>query len=186
MNEHIVADFRFWDEQELLTVTEIGWLWCGLEPPRQGRMYWRSEGPPLRPTDPPLSKAEIITYKILEANKDPADPLKKVEDHPRQIVGHTTFRRADLRDWAKRNGYQPLFLFPELRPENQAGLTLDGALSIMAVLAKIVDSRWTAGANAPNKAIKKVVDAAQLLGVQLTDEMVSKYLKISINKYFSP
>lgn len=53
------------------------------------------------------------------------------------------YARHDLRAWAERREYPPpLFLFPELRPEKQSGLSLEGALAIIDALARLVYKEW--------------------------------------------
>ena len=185
MTDKIPADLAFWDEQELLTTNEIAWLWCGLEPPKQGRMYWSGEGLPGRPPDPPLSRAEIIVHAILSANKDPSDPLKQVDSHSEKINGTIAFRRADLRAWAERQGFKPLFLFPELRPENQTGLSLEGALQVIAALARAVNSRWNPGQTAPYGMVKGLTEVAANLNLRLDRNTIGKYLKVAGNKNIS-
>jgi len=93
-----------------------------------------------------------------------------------------SFCRSDLRDWAERNGYKPLFLFPELRPLSQAGLSLNGALQMIAAMATALDRRWTPGRQAPHGMAKKIVEAAGVLGLQLNRNSVGKYLRESGNK----
>jgi len=166
------ADLDFWDGQDLLTVSEIAWLWCGLEPPKQGRMYWTSEGRPERPPDPPLSRAEIIQFELLSSNKDPNDLLKAVDNHPRKIVGTIAFLRSDLRAWAERQGYQPLFLFPELRPEKQSGLSLGGALAVVDALARLAHPTWDS-----DKRAYGLIPRIQQAGCNLDRRQIGNYLK---------
>ncbi len=172
MNDKMLADLEFWDKQELLTISEITWLWCGLEPPKQGRMYWTSEGPPGHPPDPPLSRTESILHDLLMSNKDPNDPLKNVDHHPSKIVGVITFRRSDLRDWAKRKGHQPLFLFPELRPKKESGLSLEGALRVIDALARLVHPNWDSDRRAYGLAPR-----IEQAGCNLERKQIGNYLK---------
>jgi hypothetical protein len=137
------ADFDFWDKIPLLTMNEIGWLWCELEPPAQRRIMYRDDT--TRPPNPPLSRVEIILHEITLSNKDASDPLKECKSHPLRVQagGIMSFLRVDLRAWAERKGYQPLFLFPDLRTQARNSLNLDGALQIInALLSSETLIKW--------------------------------------------
>lgn len=182
MNDHQLADLEYWDRRELLTVSEIAWLWCGLEPPRQGRMYWKSEGPPPPPPYPPFSRAETIVHELLVANKDPRDPLTQVDNHPDKIVGVTAFLRADVRAWAERNGYRPAFLFPEIRKEKpMSGKREETYLTLIAALLLRLDDEDSE--LAPYALARKLIDSATSAGLETRDEDTYAPILIKAKKF---
>lgn len=180
-----VANLDFWDKIDLLTLSEIGWLWCELDPPKQWRSRWADEGPPPRPDEPPSSEVEIIIHEILRSNMNPSDPLKENNTHPERIVGTISFLRVDLRAWAERKGYQPLFLFPELRASEKNSLSLDSALQIInAILSSETPIKWGKGKDGKPPTDRELTYglAAKIeIGCNLDRKSIGKYLKEVIN-----
>lgn len=128
-----IVDWAFWDSVDLFTTHEIVWLWCGIDPPDDDKR-------------PPAMGARIS--KALRNELDSKQP----EILPKEAVSgeqwYWKYTRHDLRAWAERHEYQPLFLFPELRPEKQSGLSLEGALAVIDALARLAYPKWDSGQRA--------------------------------------
>ena len=136
-----------------------------------------------RPPNPPLSKIEIILHEISFSNKNTSDPLKECKDHPLRVQasGAISFLRIDLRAWAERKGYQPLFLFPELRTQARNSLNLDGALKIInALLSNETPIKWGKGKDGKPPTDRELTYglAAKIeIGCNLDRKAIGKYLK---------
>lgn len=180
MSEYRPADLAFWDSVNIFSIHEVAWLWCELDPPEHKDIP--TSDPHLRHqallSSPKLpSKGARVQKAILRDRQ-----LKPTED---EEGWPGDYHRADLRAWAERQGYAPLFLFPELRPEKPAGLSLEGALHVIAALARAVDSRWNPGQNAPHGMAKRLVEVAGNLNLRLDRNTIGKYLKAAGNKNIS-
>lgn len=155
------ANFAFWDTVHDFDSREIGWLWCGLEPPG---------------TNKSGQTLPAMGYRILQ---DIEDALKKG-----QLARARRYSRSALHDWAESHSlFRPRFLFPPA--PTRTDLTLDTALEIIAILAKAADARWTPNKDAPHGMIKKLTEAAVPLGLQLHRNTISNYLKEDGKKIIS-
>lgn len=182
MRDYLPANFNFWDSVNIFDFDEASWLWCGLEPPGGENpvlaFHHAIHGHQVSQSRPVLpAMGQRIYNLILAEMKNPERKLNLVNES-----GMPGLTRDQLRNWASGFSYRPLFLFPELRPENQAGLSLDGALLVIAALSTALDKRWKPGASLPYGMAAKITAAANLIGLQLNRNTISKYLKEAGNK----
>ncbi len=183
--EYRPINFESWDTVNSFTLEEIPWLWCGLEPPASPsplhlfNTMITTKAPVQLPPKPP-AMGERISLEIAQEHKNP-NPRLKLSIYE----GVHGYSRADLRNWAAEKAFKPPFLFPELRPGKQAGITLDGALAVIAALARTADPRWYPGQHVPHGMAKKITGSAALLGLQLDRNSIGKYLKEAGNKIIS-
>lgn len=143
------VNFAYWDTVSEFLQQEIGWLWCGLEPP----------GPQGKSTNPailPMMGQRVIAEMNAAIKKKEFPVLSR---YPRGV----------LRDWAEQQNYQPSFLFPELRAQARNSLNLDDALQIIDALASM-QKRYGL--------ITKIEQAIQQAGGNLNRNSISKYLKV--------
>lgn len=165
------AQFAYWDTIHEFSTFEIGWLWCALEPPTPNR--W----PPI-PNSPPPPPIPAMGSRIMEAIRTADPPLPAC---PYWRNGYAVYSRAALRSWAESySAHRPRFLFP---PTSTTDLNLETALKVIAALAHTVDRRWQPGQpRAPHGLTPKLLKSADLLGLQLDRNLISKYLKAAENK----
>lgn len=162
-----LANLDFWDTVNLFNLSQIAWLWCGLEPPVEND------------DDDELPDAPVLGERVR------SKLTRMMFNHCFPIYGFK-LHRVDLREWAKKHTYKPMFLFPELRPpEKQAGLSMDVSLQVIAALAKAMDPRWNPGRSAPHGMVKRLTEVAGSLGLQLDRNTIGKYLKEAGNKNIS-
>lgn len=171
MSEHQpLANLCFWDTVNQFNLDQIAWLWCGLEPPVQNDDD-DDEEPPYAPV-----LGERIRSELFRRMRNDCFPIYK----------GFKLHRVDLREWAKKHTYKPMFLFPELRPpEKQAGLSMDVALQVIAALAKAMEPRWNPGQPAPHGMVKRLTEVAGILSLRLDRNTIGKYLKEAGNKNIS-
>lgn len=179
MTEYRSADLAFWDSVDVFSIHEVAWLWCELDPLEDTHIATSDlhlhQALRFSPNLP--SKGARVQRAISRDYQ-----LKRTND---EYGWAGKYHRADLRAWAERQGYTPLFLFPELRPENQAGLSLEGALQVIAALARAVDPRWKPGQPAPHGMVKRLTEVAGNLNLRLDRNTIGKYLKVAGNKNIS-
>lgn len=155
MSEHRpIVDWAFWDSVDLFTTHEITWLWCGLEPPANNKR-------------PPAMGGRISKALLDDLNNNQHEIIPKG-----RVYEGLQYARHDLRAWAKRHEYQPLFLFPELRPEKQSGLSLEGALTVIDALARLAYPKWDSGQRAYGLTPK-----IEQAGCNLDRKQIGNYLK---------
>lgn len=94
------ANFAYWDTVSKFHSNEIGWLLCGLEPPRKH---------PSAALPPALPQMGNKMLKDMAAAIR-AGTLPRMTYYPREM----------LRAWVENySDYRPLFLFPDMREKNR-------------------------------------------------------------------
>lgn len=156
------ANFAFWDTVSDFDTNDIGYLWCGIEPP--SKFKWAD-----------LPKMGVIALRTLQAAiKNGELPPAPTQSYPRDT----------LRTWVENYSlYRPRFLFPP--PPARTDLTLETALELIVILAKAADPRWIPGQDLPHGMGKKLGDVADRLGLQCHRNTIGKYLKAAGNKNIS-
>lgn len=109
---HPAANFAYWSTVDRFTLTEAGWLWCGLEPPADGLEFMPLLGKgiaphPVIPNLPAMGQraARAMWLDIKESR------LVILTDHPDPRY---RIPREYLRAWAIQHGpWRPRFLFPD-------------------------------------------------------------------------
>ena len=156
------ANFAYWDTVHEFLQQEIGWLWCGLEPPGpQGK----SSTPAILPMMGKRIFAEINA--AIQKGQFPSPSLYP-RGYPRDV----------LRSWAEQQNYQPSFLYPELRSQAQSSLNLDGALQIIDALAGMIrQEKWREGTE--REAVYGFAKTIEESGCNLPAKLIGKYLKLA-------
>ena len=152
------ANFAYWDTVHEFLQQEIGWLWCGLEPP----------GPQGKSSTPAI--LPMMGQRIF-ADMNAAIKKKELSAMPR-------YPRDVLRSWAEQQNYQPSFLYPELRSQAQSSLNLDGALQIIDALAGMIrQEKWREGTE--REAVYGFAKTIEESGCNLPAKLIGKYLKLA-------
>ena len=156
------ANFAFWDTVSDFDINDIGYLWCGIEPP--SKFQWAS-----------LPKMGVIALRTIKAAmKNGELPPAPTQSYPRDT----------LRTWVESyNLYRPRFLFPPAPARTD--LTLETALDLIAILAKAADPRWIPGQAIPHGMGSKLAKVGDSLGLQFHRNTIGKYLKEAGNKNIS-
>jgi len=95
-----------------------------------------------------------------------------------QLPRMSRYPRDVLRAWAEQQGYQPRFLYPELRVQAQNNLNLEDALQIIDALAGMIrKEKWREGTE--REAMYGFTKAIQESGCNLPPITIGKYLKLA-------
>lgn len=121
MNKDLSVDYNVWDLKDAFSCLEAAYLWCGVDPNKVEEEDYHNFNPNLKKQIVKRAKIfemaaheEKLTYNAKITMRD----ARRIKCAPIQ-----KFTRGSFRSYAENIGQRPLFLFPEDRRLETAGLS---------------------------------------------------------------